>query len=46
MHLGVPVEYENSIGMKFRLIPPGEFLMGSTPEEIETAGGDDDNELF
>ena len=23
--------------MKFRLIPPGEFLMGSTPEEIEAA---------
>lgn len=36
-HLGVPVEYENSIGMKFRLIPPGEFMMGSTPEEIEAA---------
>jgi formylglycine-generating enzyme required for sulfatase activity len=34
-YLGVPVEYKNSIGMKFRLIPPGEFLMGSTPEEIE-----------
>jgi formylglycine-generating enzyme required for sulfatase activity len=36
-YLGIPVEYENSIGMKFRLIPPGEFLMGSTPEEIEAA---------
>ncbi|MEZ5948428.1 MAG: SUMF1/EgtB/PvdO family nonheme iron enzyme [Planctomycetaceae bacterium] len=36
-YLGVPVEYENSLGMKFRLIPPGEFLMGSTPEEIEAA---------
>ena len=36
-YLGVPVEYTNSIGMKFRLIPPGEFLMGSTPEEIEEA---------
>ncbi len=36
-YLGVPVEYTNSIGMKFRLIPPGEFLMGSTPEEIEAA---------
>ncbi|MCA9118008.1 MAG: SUMF1/EgtB/PvdO family nonheme iron enzyme, partial [Planctomycetaceae bacterium] len=34
-YLGVPVEYGNSIGMKFRLIPPGEFLMGSAPEEIE-----------
>ena len=36
-YLDIPVEYENSIGMKFRLIPPGEFLMGSTPEEIEAA---------
>ncbi|MFO0999441.1 MAG: bifunctional serine/threonine-protein kinase/formylglycine-generating enzyme family protein [Planctomycetaceae bacterium] len=34
-HLGVPVEYTNSIGMKFVLIPPGEFLMGSTSAEIE-----------
>ena len=29
-YLKVPVEYANSLGMKFRLIPPGEFLMGST----------------
>ncbi|MCX7418546.1 MAG: formylglycine-generating enzyme family protein [Planctomycetia bacterium] len=36
-HLKLPVEFTNSIGMKFRLIPPGEFLMGSTPEEIEVA---------
>lgn len=36
-HLGVPVEHENSIGMKLKLIPPGEFLVGSTPEEIEAA---------
>ena len=34
-YLGVPVAYTNSLGMKFRLIPPGDFLMGSTPEEIE-----------
>ena len=27
----------NSIGMKFMLIPPGEFTMGSTPAEIEEA---------
>lgn len=33
-HLGVPVEMVNSIGMKFRVIPPGEFLMGSSQEEI------------
>ncbi|OYW15031.1 MAG: hypothetical protein B7Z55_15320 [Planctomycetales bacterium 12-60-4] len=36
-YLKVPVEYTNSIGMKFRLVTPGEFLMGSTPEEIEAA---------
>src|SRR4029450_1387494 len=30
-------EYTNSIGMKFVLIPPGEFTMGSTPAEIEEA---------
>jgi formylglycine-generating enzyme required for sulfatase activity len=35
--LKVPVEYTNTIGMKFRLIPPGEFTMGSTPAEIEAA---------
>lgn len=34
-HLNVPVEFINSIGMKFRLVPPGEFLMGSTPEDID-----------
>jgi len=34
-YLKVPVEYTNSIGMKFILIPPGEFTMGSTPAEIE-----------
>ena len=36
-YLKVPVEYENSVGMKFKLIPPGEFLMGSTEGEIEAA---------
>jgi len=33
-HLKVPVEWENSIDMKFVLIPPGEYLMGSTEEEV------------
>jgi serine/threonine protein kinase len=33
-YLGLPVEFTNSIGMKFRLIPPGEFTMGSSPEEL------------
>ena len=34
-YLGVPVEYTNFLCMKFRLIPPGEFMMGSTAEQIE-----------
>ena len=33
-YLDVPVEQENSIGMRLRFIPPGEFLMGSSEEEI------------
>jgi formylglycine-generating enzyme required for sulfatase activity len=33
-YLGFPVEITNSIGMKLVLIPPGEFTMGSSPEEI------------
>ena len=34
-HLGTKVEIENSVGMKLRLIPPGEFTMGSPQEEID-----------
>jgi formylglycine-generating enzyme required for sulfatase activity len=34
-HLGVPVEYANSIGMKFRLIPPGQFDMGISAAQID-----------
>jgi formylglycine-generating enzyme required for sulfatase activity len=36
-HLNVPVEFQNSIGMAFRLIPPGDFDMGSEPEEATRA---------
>jgi formylglycine-generating enzyme required for sulfatase activity/serine/threonine protein kinase len=36
-YLKVPVEHSNCIGMKFVLIPPGEFTMGSTPAEIDEA---------
>jgi len=36
-YLKIPVEHTNSIGMKFVLIPPGEFTMGSTLTEIEAA---------
>ncbi|QDU22819.1 SUMF1/EgtB/PvdO family nonheme iron enzyme [Urbifossiella limnaea] len=31
--LGVKVEFENSVGMKMRLIPPGEFTAGTTDAE-------------
>jgi formylglycine-generating enzyme required for sulfatase activity len=31
--LDIPVEYENEIGMKLRLIPAGEFMMGSPEDE-------------
>lgn len=34
-HLNVPVEETNPIGMRMRLIPPGEFLMGTTEEAIQ-----------
>ncbi len=35
-YLGVPVAFENSIGMKFSLIPPGEFSIGGGAEsEVE-----------
>lgn len=42
-HLGIPAEMTNSIGMKFVLIPPGDFTMGSPPEERGTfrAGAQD-----
>lgn len=33
-HLGVDVEIKNEVGMTLRLIPPGEFTMGSTLEEV------------
>ncbi|MCY2962889.1 MAG: SUMF1/EgtB/PvdO family nonheme iron enzyme [Planctomycetota bacterium] len=42
-YLKLPVEFENNLGMKFRLIPPGEFAMGAVLEEsadlIELAQG-------
>jgi formylglycine-generating enzyme required for sulfatase activity len=33
-YLKVPVEMTNPIGLKLVLIPPGEFAMGSTKEEV------------
>ena len=32
-YLGTEVEQKNSLGMPLVLIPPGEFLMGSTREK-------------
>lgn len=34
-HLDLPVIWKNSIGMQFCLIPPGEFVMGSSAAEID-----------
>ena len=33
-HVGVPVEYTNSMGIRFRLVPPGEFMMGTAEEQL------------
>jgi len=43
-HLGTKVETINSVGMRMTLIPPGEFLMGSTPEQTAVGRkmGEDD----
>jgi formylglycine-generating enzyme required for sulfatase activity len=38
-YLGIPVEYENSIGMRFRLLPPGLFIMGLTNQERDFLDG-------
>ncbi len=35
VYLGVPVEFVDAFGQRFRLIPPGEFMMGSTLEEVQ-----------
>ncbi|MDP6544127.1 MAG: formylglycine-generating enzyme family protein [Phycisphaerae bacterium] len=35
--LGVPVAFENSVGIRFILIPPGTFMMGSKDSAAEVA---------
>ncbi len=47
-YLKMPVEQKNSIGMPLVLIPPGEFTMGSTPEQIEAAkrAAEQENKTF
>jgi len=42
---GLPREVTNSIGMKFVLIPPGTFLMGSPESELGHNGGGFDETL-
>ncbi len=37
----VPVEYENRIGMKLRLIPAGDFMMGSSADEKYREGNEE-----
>ncbi len=34
--MGLPVEFENSIGLKMRLIPPGKFMMGDDQQHAVT----------
>ena len=34
-HRGLPLEWTNSIGMKMVLIPPGEFMLGNSRNEID-----------
>ncbi len=43
-HLGTPVQITDSVGMKFNLIPPGEFTMGSPDLEADR-GGDETHHL-
>jgi formylglycine-generating enzyme required for sulfatase activity len=43
--LGVPVEFVNPLGMKFRLIPPGEFQMGSPAGEAGRTATEDRHEV-
>jgi formylglycine-generating enzyme required for sulfatase activity len=38
-YLGVPVEITSSIGVKLKLIPAGEFMMGSPESHLDPFGG-------
>ena len=33
-HYGVPVDYQNSVGIRFSMVPAGEFLMGTDIAEL------------
>ena len=45
-HLVLPIEHTNSIGMKFRLIPPGRARVGSTSEAVATVTKATDSEAW
>lgn len=34
-YLGVPVEWTHPLGLRFRLIPPGEFVMGTDATQVD-----------
>src|SRR5206468_856010 len=44
--LGLPRELVNSIGMKFVLVKPGTFLMGSPAEEADRANDETQHEVM
>jgi alpha-galactosidase len=44
-YLGVPAEMTNSIGMKFALIPPGEFDMGTSDADFERLMAESDGPI-
>ena len=37
-HLGTPVQIANPLGVKFNLIPPGDFTMGNPESELDLDG--------
>jgi serine/threonine protein kinase len=39
-HLGLDSEITNSVGMKFKLIPPGKFLRGSDANDLSAVAGE------
>jgi formylglycine-generating enzyme required for sulfatase activity len=42
----IPLDYTNTLGMKFKRIPAGKFSMGSSQEEIDTLRGNTKDEVF
>ena len=36
-HLNIAIDHKNSLGMRLVLIPPGTFMMGSRPDQVNAA---------